>query len=73
MSAPKYSEDLRAPVDVSVNDAPKVKVHRVEWAKVSPSDVLNFPHSNTKTAEPLGLEQHSVLVDSGTFALFSSC
>lgn len=31
---PKYNEDLRAPLQTAVSDSPKVKVHRVEWAKV---------------------------------------
>lgn len=31
---PKYNEDLRAPLQTRVSDSPKVKVHRVEWAKV---------------------------------------
>jgi hypothetical protein len=31
---PKYNEDLRAPLQTAVGDSPKVKVHRVEWAKV---------------------------------------
>jgi len=33
---PKYNEDLRAPVQTAINDAPKVKVHRMEWSKVRP-------------------------------------
>jgi hypothetical protein len=33
-AVPKYNEDLRADIETSVNDSPKVKVHRVEWAKV---------------------------------------
>lgn len=31
---PKYNENLQAEINTSVNDTPKVKVHRVEWAKV---------------------------------------
>jgi hypothetical protein len=31
---PKYNEDLAAPVQTQVSEAPKVKVHRVEWRKV---------------------------------------
>jgi hypothetical protein len=31
---PKYNEDLSAPVPAEVSEAPKVKVHRVEWRKV---------------------------------------
>jgi hypothetical protein len=35
MSAvPRYNEDLRAPVQTVIGDAPKVKVHRMEWNKV---------------------------------------
>ncbi|WIA11099.1 hypothetical protein OEZ85_011244 [Tetradesmus obliquus] len=33
-AVPKYNEDLQADIETSVNDSPKVKVHRVEWAKV---------------------------------------
>jgi hypothetical protein len=33
-AVPKYNEDLHADIETSANDSPKVKVHRVEWAKV---------------------------------------
>jgi hypothetical protein len=33
-AVPKYNEDLHADIETAVNDSPKVKVHRVEWAKV---------------------------------------
>lgn len=33
-AVPKYNEDLQADIETSVSDSPKVKVHRVEWAKV---------------------------------------
>lgn len=36
-TVPKYNEDLRAPVQTEVGDAPKVKVHRMEWSKVRAS------------------------------------
>jgi hypothetical protein len=33
-AVPKYNEDLHADIETAVKDSPKVKVHRVEWAKV---------------------------------------
>eukprot|EP00879_Flechtneria_rotunda_P003561 GHRR01003795.1.p1 GENE.GHRR01003795.1~~GHRR01003795.1.p1 ORF type:complete len:147 (+),score=35.71 GHRR01003795.1:251-691(+) len=41
-TVPKYNEDLRAPIDTSINDKPKMKVHQVEWAKVLAGDPVEI-------------------------------
>lgn len=39
---PRYNTDLRAEIQTEVNDAPKARVHSVEWRKVMEGDPVEI-------------------------------
>lgn len=41
-AVPKYNADLKAPIEEVVGNAPKAKVHRVEWAKIQNAEPVEI-------------------------------